>query len=93
MRFVDLLLAFPGILLALAIIATLGSSLGNLMIAVGIAAIPEYVRITRGAVLSLMEQEFVLAARVVGCRDHAIIFRHRTQCERGFTTDRLRGHR
>ena len=46
------------------------------MIAVGIAAIPEYVRITRGAVLSLMEQEFVLAARVVGCRDHAIIFRH-----------------
>ena len=76
MRFVDLLLAFPGILLALAIIATLGSSLGNLMIAVGIAAIPEYVRITRGAVLSLMEQEFVLAARVVGCRDHAIIFRH-----------------
>jgi len=46
------------------------------MIAVGIAAIPDYVRITRGTVLSLMEQEFVLAARVVGCRDHAIIFRH-----------------
>lgn len=76
MRFVDLLLAFPGILLALAIVATLGSSLRNLMIAVGIASIPEYVRVTRGTVLSLMEQEFVLAARVVGCRDHAIIFRH-----------------
>jgi len=76
MRFVDLLLAFPGILLALAIVATLGSSLRNLMIAVGIASIPEYVRITRGTVLSLMEQEFVLAARVVGCRDHAIILRH-----------------
>ena len=76
MRLVDLLLAFPGILLALAIIATLGGSLVNLMIAVGIAAIPDYVRITRGTVLSLMEQEFVLAARVVGCRDHAIIFRH-----------------
>jgi peptide/nickel transport system permease protein len=76
MRLVDLLLAFPGILLALAIIATLGSSLPNLMIAVGIAAIPDYVRITRGTVLSLMEQEFVLAARVVGCRDDAIIFRH-----------------
>ncbi|HLW60339.1 MAG TPA: ABC transporter permease [bacterium] len=76
MRLVDLLLAFPGILLALAIIATLGSSLQNLMIAVGISAIPNYVRVTRGAVLSLKEQEFVLAARVVGCRDHTIIFRH-----------------
>ncbi len=76
MRLTDLLLAFPGILLALAIVATLGGSLPNLMIAVGIAAIPEYVRITRGTVLSLMEREFVLAARVVGCRDHAIIFRH-----------------
>lgn len=76
MRFVDLLLAFPGILLALAIIATLGSSLRNLMIAVGIAAIPDYVRIMRGTVLSLKEREFVLAARVMGCRDHTIIFRH-----------------
>lgn len=76
MRFADLLLAFPGILLALAIIATLGGSLPNLMIAVGIAAIPDYVRITRGTVLSLMEREFVLAARVVGCRDGTIIFRH-----------------
>jgi len=76
MRFVDILLAFPGILLALAIIATLGSSLRNLMIAVGIAAIPDYVRIMRGTVLSLKEREFVLAAQVVGCRDFSIIFRH-----------------
>ena len=76
MRLTDLLLAFPGILLALAIIATLGSSLSNLMIAVGIAAIPEYIRITRGTVLSLVEQEYVLAARVVGCRDDAVIFKH-----------------
>jgi peptide/nickel transport system permease protein len=76
MRFTDLLLAFPGILLALAIIATLGGSLPNLMIAVGIAAIPDYVRITRGTVLSLLEREFVLAARVVGCRDVAIVFKH-----------------
>lgn len=76
MRAVDLLLAFPSILLALVIIATLGSSLTNLMIAVGVAGIPDYVRITRGAVLSLREREFVLAARVVGCRDRAIIFRH-----------------
>ena len=76
MRFVDLLLAFPGILLALAIIAILGGSLTNLMIAVGIAAIPDYVRITRGAVLSVKEREFVLAARVIGCRGPNIMLRH-----------------
>jgi peptide/nickel transport system permease protein len=76
MRLVDLLLAFPGILLALAIIAVLGGSLMNLMIAVGIAAIPEYVRITRGTVLSLKQREFILAARVIGCRDPAIMLRH-----------------
>lgn len=76
MRVIDLLLAFPSILLALAIIATLGSSLTNLMIAVGVAGIPDYVRITRGTVLTLREREFVLSARVIGCRDHAILFRH-----------------
>jgi peptide/nickel transport system permease protein len=76
MRFVDLLLAFPGILLALAIIAILGGSLTNLMIAVGIASIPDYVRITRGSVLSVKEREFVLAARVVGARGPSIMMRH-----------------
>jgi peptide/nickel transport system permease protein len=76
MRIVDLLLAFPGILLALAIIAILGGSLTNLMIAVGISAIPDYVRITRGTVLSVKEREFVLAARVVGARGPAIMLRH-----------------
>jgi peptide/nickel transport system permease protein len=76
MRAVDLLLAFPGILLALAIIAVLGGSLTNLMIAVGISAIPDYVRITRGSVLSLKEREFVVAARVIGCRGPSIIWRH-----------------
>jgi peptide/nickel transport system permease protein len=76
MRVVDLLLAFPGILLALAIIAILGGSLTNLMIAVGIAAIPDYVRITRGTVLSVKEREFVLAARVIGCRGPTIMVRH-----------------
>jgi len=76
MRIVDLLLAFPGILLALAIIAILGGSLTNLMIAVGIAAIPDYVRITRGTVLSVKEREFILAARVIGCRGPGIMLRH-----------------
>jgi peptide/nickel transport system permease protein len=76
MRVVDLLLAFPGILLALAIIAILGGSLTNLMIAVGISSIPDYVRITRGSVLSVKQREFVLAARVVGCRGPSIMLRH-----------------
>jgi peptide/nickel transport system permease protein len=76
LRLVDLLLAFPGILLALAIIAILGGSLTNLMIAVGISAIPDYVRITRGTVLSLKQREFVLAARVIGCRGPTIMLRH-----------------
>ncbi|HEV7663371.1 MAG TPA: ABC transporter permease [Chloroflexota bacterium] len=76
MRIVDLLLAFPGILLALAIIAILGGSLINLMIAVGISSIPDYVRITRGTVLSVKEREFVLAARVIGAGGPSIMLRH-----------------
>jgi peptide/nickel transport system permease protein len=76
MRLVDLLLAFPGILLALAIVAILGGSLVNLMIAVGVASIPDYVRVTRASVLSLKEREFVLAARTVGSRSAAIMLRH-----------------
>lgn len=76
MRIVDLMLAFPGILLALFIIAILGGSLVNLMIAVGIASIPDYVRLTRGMVLSAKEHEFVLAARALGYRESNIMFRH-----------------
>jgi peptide/nickel transport system permease protein len=76
MRLVDLMLAFPGILLALFIIAILGGSLINLMIAVGIGSIPDFVRLTRGMVLSTKEQEFVLAARAIGCREASIMFRH-----------------
>jgi peptide/nickel transport system permease protein len=76
MRWVDLMLAFPGILLAMALIAILGTSLFNLMLAVGIAAIPEYTRVVRGTVLSLRETEYVTAARVSGAPDRAIILRH-----------------
>ncbi|MBA3943875.1 MAG: ABC transporter permease [Herpetosiphonaceae bacterium] len=76
MRCVDLLLAFPGILLALAIVAVLGPSLLNLMIAVGISSIPDYVRVTRGSVLSVKERDFVLAARTLGVHDRLILFRH-----------------
>ncbi len=76
MRLVDLLLAFPGILLALAIVSILGDSLFNLMIAIGIASIPDYVRITRSTVLSVRERDYVLAARTLGVRNRAIVLRH-----------------
>ena len=76
MRWVDLMLAFPGILLAMALVAILGTSLFNLMLAVGIAAIPEYTRVVRGTVLSAREAEYVTAARVSGTRDRAIVLRH-----------------
>ena len=73
---IDIMLAFPGILLALAIVAILGPSLLNLMIAVGIAAIPSYTRLVRGGVLSARQLPYVEAARVSGARDYAIMFRH-----------------
>lgn len=76
MRFIDVLLAFPGILLAMAIVSVLGPSLANLMIAVGISAIPSYARLTRGSVLSTREEEYVLAARAVGARNYRILGRH-----------------
>ncbi len=76
MRCVDLMLAFPGILLALALVAVLGTSLFNLMLAVGIAAIPEYTRVVRGTTLSVRESEYVTAARVIGARPPAIMLRH-----------------
>ncbi len=76
MRFVDILMSIPQLLLAIAITATLGSSLLNLMIAVGIAAVPGYSRIVRASVLSVRDQEFVEAARAVGTSDFKIIMKH-----------------
>jgi peptide/nickel transport system permease protein len=76
MRFVDVMLAFPGILLAMAIVAILGTSLFNLMLAVGISAMPEYTRVVRGSVLSARETEYVTAARVIGAPDRSLIARH-----------------
>ncbi len=76
MRAMDILLSIPSILLAIAIAASLGPGLFNLMIAVGIAAIPQYARIVRGSVLSIRGQEFVEAARAVGSSDALIIFKH-----------------
>jgi len=77
MRFIDILLAVPNILLAIAIAAALGSAdIMNVMIAVGIGAIPIYARTVRAQVLALKGQEFVEAARAAGASDFRIIRRH-----------------
>ncbi len=76
MRLIDIMLAFPGILLALAIVSILGPSLANLMIAVGVSSIPAYARLVRGSVLSAKQNLYVEAARVVGCGSGTILFRH-----------------
>ncbi len=76
MRVIDVMLAIPSILLAIAIAASFGSGLTNVMIAVGISSIPTYARIVRASVLSVREQEFVEAARATGASDLRIIFSH-----------------
>jgi peptide/nickel transport system permease protein len=76
MRIVDVMLAFPGILLAIAIVAILGPSIRNVMIAVGIEFIPAYVRTVRGATLSVKENDYISAAKAGGATEFRIIFKH-----------------
>jgi peptide/nickel transport system permease protein len=76
MRLMDALLAFPAIVLALAITAALGPSLNNVMIAIGIVGIPVYARLVRGQVLSVREREYVEAARTIGVPGIRIMWRH-----------------
>ena len=76
MRCMDILLAFPDILLAIVIIAILGPGLVNVMVAVGIGAIPVYTRTVRASVLSVREQEFVEAARALGVSAWRIMWWH-----------------
>ena len=73
---INILMAFPYVLLAIAIIAALGPGLRNAMIAVSIVGVPFYARIVRGTVLSLREREFILAERALGASDLRIILRH-----------------
>ena len=73
---VDILLAFPGILLAIAIVATLGPSLTNALIAIAITQIPIFTRIVRSSALSLRESEYVQAARALGSGGPRIMFLH-----------------
>jgi peptide/nickel transport system permease protein len=76
MRCMDVLLAFPGILLALAVVAALGAGLVNTMIAVGIWSIPVYARIVRGSALAVRQQDYVTAAIALGARDSRLVTRH-----------------
>lgn len=76
MRIMDIFLAIPSILLAISIVSALGSTMLNLMIAVGISSIPSYARIVRASVLSIKDQEFIEAARAIGARDSRIIVKH-----------------
>ena len=76
MRTMDILLAIPSILLAIAIVSAFGGGLVNVMIAVGISSIPVYARIVKASVISIKEQEFIEAARAVGAKDLRIIFKH-----------------
>ncbi len=75
-RLIDALLAFPGVILALLIIATLGPGIFNVMIATGISAIPEYARILRGSVLATRSLTYVDAARTIGNSPMRIMLRH-----------------
>jgi len=76
MRIVDILLAFPGIILALVIAGILGPSLYNVMLALAVVGWTSYARVVRGSVLSVKEKGFVEAARVLGGGDARIMFRH-----------------
>ena len=76
MRLMDMMLAIPSILLAIAFMAALGRGLDKAIIAIGIVSIPEYARIVRGCVLSVKENDYVQAAKVIGNSDSRIIFKH-----------------
>ena len=76
MRLMDILLAFPTILLALTIVVVIGPGLFNAMLAVGVVSIPSFARITRATVLGEKSKEYVLAARSIGVRSNRILWRH-----------------
>jgi len=76
MRGIDALLAFPALVLAIAITAALGPQIQNAMIAIGIVAIPAYARLTRGQTLAIRSRDFILAARTIGCTPLRIVTRH-----------------
>ncbi|MCY6369774.1 nickel transporter permease [Clostridium ganghwense] len=76
MRFMDVILAFPSLLLAIAFMSALGRGIDKAIIAISIVTIPEYARIVRSSILAVKESEYIQAARVIGNSDSAIIFKH-----------------
>jgi len=76
MHLTDVMLAFPGLLLALGIVALLGPGLNNAMIAIGLAGVPRYARLVRASVLAVRETSFVEAAIAIGCKSSRVIVRH-----------------
>jgi peptide/nickel transport system permease protein len=76
MRFVDIMLAIPGFLMAIGIVALLGPGLLQVMIAIGVVNVPIFTRLLRGSVLAQRENDFVLAARSVGVRQRTILVSH-----------------
>jgi len=76
MRCMDVVLAFPYILLAIAVVAILGPGLRNAMIAIAIVYVPHYARVVRGSVLSVRARDYVEAARAIGARDGRVMWQH-----------------
>jgi len=75
-RLIDVLMAMPGFLMAIAIIAALGTGTSNVILAVGIYSIPVFARVARGSTIAAREQEYILAARALGAKNGYIIVRH-----------------
>jgi len=76
MRIMDIFLAVPSILLAIAIVSALGANIFNLMLAISVSSIPSYARIVRASVLSIRDQEFIEAAKAIGASDFRIVSKH-----------------
>jgi peptide/nickel transport system permease protein len=76
MRFLDIMLAFPDILLAMGVVALLGPSVPNLMVAVGLSYFAGFARLVRSSVLSVKAQDYVLAAEALGCPPSTVMWRH-----------------
>lgn len=76
MRFTDIVLAFPGLILAMALVAAFGISLDNVMLALVLVGWPSYTRVIRGEILRIRQEDYVEAAKAVGCSDLRVMVRH-----------------
>jgi peptide/nickel transport system permease protein len=76
MRLIDIVMAFPFIVLAIALAWVIGPGMNNLILVIGILRTPQFARLTRGSVLAIKQKDFVVAARSIGVRSPAILWRH-----------------